>query len=119
MAYGRYGERVAADYLRGCGMQILDRNWRCAAGEIDIVARDGDTLVVAEVKARRTGRYGSPVEAVTRVKALRLRRLASLWAAAARRDGVLPWFGQLRVDVVAVTAAPGGEPVVRHLRGVA
>lgn len=118
-AYGRYGERIAEAHLRACGMQILDRNWRCALGEIDLVARDGDTLVIAEVKARRSLRYGSPAEAVTAAKSARLRRLASAWAAYARRNGTLPWFAQLRVDVLAVRPGPQGGVQVDHLRGVA
>src|SRR6185312_12365822 len=73
------GEQAAAEYLESCGLRILDRNWRCAAGEIDIVAVDRQTLVVAEVKARTSTRYGNPLEAVSRAKRARLRRLAVQW----------------------------------------
>ena len=68
-------------------MVVLDRNWRCAHGEIDIVARDGDCLVVCEVKTRRATAFGEPVEAVTRRKAARLRRLAARLAGRARPSG--------------------------------
>ena len=71
---GKSGEQAAAEYLESCGLRILDRNWRCAAGEIDIVAVERHTLVVAEVKARTSPRYGSPLEAVSRAKRARLRR---------------------------------------------
>src|SRR6476660_711622 len=57
---GRSGEQAAAEYLESCGLRILDRNWRCAAGEIDIVAVDRQALVVVEVKARTGMRYGGP-----------------------------------------------------------
>ena len=80
-AVGAYGERLAARYLVESGMQILDRNWRCDQGEIDIVAMDDTCLVIVEVKTRRSLAFGSPVEAVTAVKAARLRRLAGCWMA--------------------------------------
>ena len=68
---GRYGEDLAARYLGERGMQVLDRNWRCEHGEIDLVALDGDCLVVCEVKTRRSTAFGEPVEAVTWRKAAR------------------------------------------------
>ena len=67
-ALGDYGERLACRYLAGRGFTILDRNWRCARGELDIVARDGDALVVCEVKTRSDEGFGAPFEAVTRRK---------------------------------------------------
>ena len=65
-ALGAYGETLAARHLVGQGMVLLDRNWRCEAGEIDLVLRDGDVLVVCEVKTRSSLRYGTPHEAVDR-----------------------------------------------------
>lgn len=109
---GRFGEQVAARCLEAAGLQILDRNWRCPDGEIDIVALDGDTLVICEVKTRSGLRYGDPAEAVSRAKVLRLRRLALRWMAA--RD--VSWR-ELRFDVVTVLRRAEGEPLVRHLRG--
>ena len=64
-AVGAYGERLAARYLLEAGMQVLDRNWRCDQGEVDIVAMDDRCLVVVEVKTRRSLAFGPPVEAVT------------------------------------------------------
>lgn len=112
-AIGRYGEDVAARFLTGCGMSVLDRNWRCDIGEIDIVARDGDVLVVCEVKTRSTLAYGSGLEAVTRAKADRQRRLAARWLAASGLRA-----RQVRVDVVAVLRSARGPARVDHLRGV-
>ena len=63
-ALGRYGEDLAAEHLRRQGLTVLARNWRCARGELDIVARDGSALVICEVKTRRGTGYGHPVEAV-------------------------------------------------------
>ncbi|MGL5908498.1 MAG: YraN family protein [Phycicoccus sp.] len=112
-ALGRYGEQLAERYLRDVGLQVLDRNWRCEHGEIDIVAADAACLVVCEVKARSSTGYGSPVEAVTTAKALRLRRLAAAWLAGhdVHRD-------QVRIDVIGVLCRPGRPPVVRHVVGV-
>lgn len=112
-ALGDLGERLAAEHLQAQGYEVLDRNWRCGQGEIDLVARDGSTVVVCEVKTRRSCRYGMPHEAVTRQKAARLRRLAVAWLQAHEVSAT-----HVRVDVVAVLVG-GGDPVVDHLEAVA
>ncbi|HEX4470990.1 MAG TPA: YraN family protein [Nocardioides sp.] len=112
-ALGRYGERVAARHLTGLGMVLLDRNWQCDAGEIDLVLRDGDVLVVCEVKARSSEACGSPHEAITPEKLERLQRLALLWAEA---HDVRP--GEVRIDLVAVRCPPRGAAVVDHVPGL-
>ena len=111
---GRYGEDVAARHLTEQGLVVLQRNWRCELGEIDIVARDGSCLVVCEVKTRRTTSCGHPVEAVTARKAARLRRLAARWLV---ESGLHP--PEIRIDVVSVMRPPRGAAVVEHLRAVA
>jgi putative endonuclease len=111
---GRQGEDLAASFLAEAGMKILDRNWRCAAGEIDVVALDGRVLVIGEVKTRSGARFGSPLEAVSRPKARRLRKLAVLWA---REQGA--FFDQIRIDVIGVLQARPGEFSIEHVRGVA
>ncbi|MFC8669549.1 YraN family protein [Streptomyces sp. NPDC057199] len=115
-ALGKYGEDLAARRLTESGMTVLQRNWRSGrAGEIDIVARDGDALVVCEVKTRRTGTYEHPMAAVTPVKAQRLRSLAERWLQ--EHGGAPP--GGVRIDVVGVLLPDRGAPVVEHVRGVA
>ena len=110
-AFGRWGEDYAVSHLQAQGLQVLDRNWRCAQGELDVVAQDVDgTLVFVEVKARRTSRFGEPFEAVNHAKAQRIRKLALLWLAAHGRHG------ELRFDVVSVVKEPGLLPVLTHLR---
>ena len=79
---GRYGEDVAARWLVGAGMEILERNWRGPAGELDLILRDGATIVFCEVKTRRSEIGGHPLEAVDEAKLARLRRLAAQWLAA-------------------------------------
>ncbi|MDQ0949354.1 putative endonuclease [Streptomyces phaeochromogenes] len=115
-ALGKYGEDLAARRLTESGMKVLQRNWRSGrAGEIDIVARDGDALVVCEVKTRRTGTFEHPMAAVTPVKAQRLRGLAERWLQ--EHGGAPP--GGVRIDVVGVLLPDRGAPVVEHVRGVA
>lgn len=115
-ALGAYGERAAAEFLAGQGWQILDRNWRRREGELDIVARDGDCLVVCEVKTRRSLRYGSPLEAVTWRKAARLRRLAGWWLQ--EHSELTGATRTVRVDVIGVVLPYGGPPRIEHLVGV-
>ncbi len=110
---GRDGEQAAVNYLEGRGFRILDRNWRCAEGEIDIVAVDRHTFVVCEVKTRSGTRYGTPLEAVGRAKRARLRRLAVRWLTA---HGVR--FDQMRIDVVGVLYEGTGGFTIEHVRGV-
>ncbi|NUR65414.1 MAG: YraN family protein [Streptomyces sp.] len=115
-AMGRYGEDLAARRLADAGMTVLERNWRAGrTGEIDIVARDGDVLVVCEVKTRRAGIFQHPMAAVTPTKAQRLRGLAERWAQ--EHGGAPP--GGVRIDLVGVALPDRGAPVVEHARGVA
>ena len=112
-ALGRYGEDVAVAYLQAQGMVIIDRNWRCEVGEIDIVAREGSTLVICEVKTRSSEEFGTPVQHLTARKMRRLRQLAYRWLVA--RGIHAP---AIRIDVVGVVQASTGAPVIDHLRGV-
>ncbi len=114
-ALGDFGERLAARRLSDAGYAVLDRNWRCREGEIDIVARDGATLVVCEVKTRSSQAFGTPVEAITTIKAGRLCRLGWRWVAA---HPDVPGLVAVRVDVVAVVRRRQGAAEVEHLVGV-
>ncbi|WP_026365950.1 YraN family protein [Promicromonospora sukumoe] len=141
---GRYGERVAVRHVEARGWRVLDTNWRGSEGELDIVALDGDVLVVVEVKTRSGLGFGHPAEAVTPRKLTRIKRLTGQWltvfrerlaaerleaegqAGGAEAGGpvaVLPdvrtWFGAIRIDVVAVTLQRQGPAVVEHLEAVA
>lgn len=114
-AVGEYGERLACRYLEEHGYVVLDRNWRCPHGEIDIVARDADgRIVVVEVKARRGRGYGDPLEAVVARKVLRLRRLTAAWLEAHPEHR----GGEVRIDVIGVLHRGRGPVELRHVRGV-
>ena len=135
---GRYGEEVATRRLVADGLRILERNWRCVEGELDIVALDGETLAVCEVKTRSERSFQQPGEAIDTVKADRLRRLAERWLAerwpvyfallAAGVSGSAapstdpPWPtppppGGVRIDLVAVINRAKGAASVEHLKG--
>lgn len=127
---GRYGERVARQHLEERGWTVLDTNWRGTDGELDIVAVDGDVLVVVEVKTRSGVGYGHPAEAVTARKLARVKRLTGQYLTAFRErlalarlgdDGpeLRTAFGAIRIDVVAVTLPRRGRAVVEHLEAVA
>jgi putative endonuclease len=122
-ALGRYGEDVAARHLEASGLRVLARNWRCREGEVDILATEGDVLVVCEVKTRRDVAFGTPLDAVTPLKAARLRRLAARWLAD-QRAGVVEGspaefdrYREVRFDVVSVLRPARGPALVEHLRG--
>jgi len=93
-------------------MRVVATNWRCAHGEIDIIAWDGDVLVFCEVKTRRSETYGPPSAAVLGAKALRLRRLAAHWLATTNTHP-----REVRFDVVSVLAPQRGPAQIEHLRG--
>lgn len=109
---GADGEAFAERFLVGCGMQVLDRNWRCSTGEIDLVLRDGDEIVVCEVKTRRSKAFGEPIEAITRAKLGRLRRLAGRWLAAHQVTA-----RGVRLDIVALHLGCDGTYEVSHVPG--
>lgn len=76
---GAQGEEAVAIWYEARGYEVVARNWRCREGELDIVLRNGRTFVFCEVKTRTSVQFGTPFEAVTRTKQMRLRRLAARW----------------------------------------
>jgi putative endonuclease len=110
---GDAGEEAVARWYVDAGYRVLDRNWRCREGELDVVVARGPVLVFCEVKTRRTTAFGVPAEAVTFAKQRRLRTLAMRWldehpAARART---------LRFDVASVLAPRGAPPVIEVIEG--
>jgi putative endonuclease len=94
-------------------MVLLDRNWRCEEGEIDLVLREGDVLVVCEVKTRSSVDYGTPHEGITPVKLQRLTRLAELWQRAHAVRAT-----EVRIDLVGIVRPRRGSATVEHVRGL-
>jgi putative endonuclease len=97
LALGARGEGLAARWYAGNGYEVVGRNWRCDIGEIDLIARRGRVLVIAEVKTRASDRFGVPALAVGFAKQRKLRQLAAVWlvASATRYD-------EVRFDVVSI-----------------
>jgi putative endonuclease len=108
---GKRGEQAARSFLERCGFEILDTNWRCGRGEIDIVAREDDVLVLVEVKTRRTVKAGTPEEAVSPAKQRRIARLA-----AAYLKGMAHPPERIRFDVVTIMVIGPDRALLRHHR---
>jgi putative endonuclease len=107
---GSDGERAAAAFLRERGYHILERNFRCRGGEIDLIALDGSVLVFVEVKYRRTLARGTPIEAVTALKQARVRKAAQEYLTFCGRI-----FGRIRFDVISVMKTPKTTDIT-HLK---
>lgn len=108
---GRWGEEYAARHVARHLGPVLARNWRSAAGEVDLVFADGEVAVVCEVKTRRSARRGHPAEVIDRNRLERLARAAELWLA------LHPEHPAARLDAIAILCE-GGAVELRHLRGV-
>jgi putative endonuclease len=114
---GLRGEDLACAELERQGMQIVERNWRCRLGEIDIIAGEagpnGLTLVFCEVKCRSGLGFGHPLEAITYAKMRTLRQLAAVWMREHRVRA-----SSIRLDAIGVVLARGADPSVTHVRAV-
>jgi putative endonuclease len=112
---GALGEQLAVDHLRSLRLRVLERNWRCRYGELDVIAADDEARVVVfvEVKTRTSDRFGGVAQAVTPDKVRRLRRLAGLWLAAQNGS----WTA-VRIDVIGVRIGRRRTPEITHVQGV-
>ncbi|SJM68497.1 YraN family protein [Gulosibacter sp. 10] len=110
---GRRGEDLAAEYLEASGYEILDRNWHCRWGEIDLVAARDGALVCVEVKTRSSVLAGHPLDAITDEKLQRMRRVAGAW-----RRGHPDARGRLQLDVIAILIRPDGLVDFSHLQAI-
>ena len=112
---GALGEALAVDHLTKSGLRIVNRNWRCRYGELDVIAADEATrtLVFVEVKTRTGDGYGGLAHAVPPRKVRRLRRLAGLWLA-----GQDEHWAAIRIDVIGVRVGRRRTPEITHLQGI-
>ena len=110
---GTRGEDLACAELTRQGLTIVERNWRCSVGELDIVAVEGATLVFCEVKSRTGLGFGDPLEAITWAKRRTLRQLAAIWM----RDHCVR-TSSIRIDAIGVLLLPRQEPTIRHVKGI-
>lgn len=108
---GRAAEDRALTVLEQAGLRLLERNFRCRLGEIDLVMRDGTTVVFVEVRQRRSSRFGSAAESVSEGKLRRIRAAAELWLRRSRCSG------HARIDIVTLDGGPADDPMIRWIRG--
>jgi putative endonuclease len=108
---GTMGESIAATFLKGVGFSIVERNFRCVCGELDIIARDGRTIVFVEVKCRNNQIYGPPQLAVTAFKQRQISKAALVWLSKRRL-----YDAEARFDVVAILLREGALPEIEHIR---
>ena len=108
---GEMGESIAATFLKGAGFSIVERNFRCICGELDIIARDGRTIVFIEVKCRNNGIYGPPQLAVTSFKQRQISKAALVWLSKRRL-----YDAEARFDVVAIVLHDDDLPEIEHIR---
>ena len=109
---GKYGEDLAAKYLIDRGYEIIQRNWRCSIGEIDLVAFHHGRYVFVEVKTRNGTGFGHPFEAITSNKVARMRKLVAQWCITNEKARV-----KVRLDAIAVLIV-SGRVAVEHLKQV-
>jgi putative endonuclease len=108
---GTIGESIAATFLKGAGFTIVECNFRCVCGEVDIIARDGRTIVFVEVKCRNNDRYGPPQLAVTPFKQRQISKAALVWLSKRRL-----YDAEARFDVVAIVVHDAELPQIEHIR---
>ncbi len=111
-ALGARGEEAVARWYEQQGYRVVDRNWRCRDGELDLILERARVIVFCEVKTRRSDRFGAPVEAITHRKRQRLRILAAKWL-----DEQRAAVRELRFDVASVTPGPDGGFAIEVLEG--
>lgn len=109
--FGKKGELYARDYLERKGYSYVVGNYKKAHGEIDLIMKDGDTLVFVEVKSRRSRRYGEPVEAVNPRKQVHIKYCAQMYVLDRRIQEK-----RIRFDIVEVMASPSGVIKFRHIK---
>ncbi|MDI6689062.1 MAG: YraN family protein [Actinomycetota bacterium] len=112
MSIGPSGEDLACSHLRKKGYRIIERNFRCKLGEIDIIALKDDILVFCEVKTRQNKEFGEPFEAVTTHKQNRLRMIAQFYLLTHPKANNVP---NLRFDVLSILLNQRGKQEILHM----
>ncbi|MCL2332893.1 MAG: YraN family protein [Actinomycetia bacterium] len=111
-ALGRQGEEAAAVFLQNLGQRIIARNWRCRLGEVDLITRDGDTIVFCEVKTRKSLGAGQPFESITARKQQRYSRLAEFWLSRHQEEDCA-----VRFDAVSILVKTEHEAELTLIKG--
>ena len=109
---GKWGENLAAEYLQDKGYEILERDWKSGHHDLDIVAKEDDTLVVVEVKTRRNRLFGDPEEAIDYKKRMSLQSAINHYVKTHRTNTV-------RFDIISIVGTIGSKPEIDHIKDVA
>ncbi len=109
---GNYGENLAVKFLKEKGFEIIEQNYRHGHGEIDIVAKENETLVFVEVKLRKSLEYGPPELAINNAKQKQVRKIAERFI---YQKGHKIEFEEVRIDVIAILAPQNEKPEIRHI----
>lgn len=109
---GNYGEELAVKFLKQKGFEIVEQNYRFGHGEIDIVAKENNTLVIVEVKYRNNLEFGPPELAITKTKQKQVRYIAEMYVN--QKEKTME-FENVRIDVIAILKLPNHEPQINHI----
>ena len=110
---GKWGEDTAAAYLEDQGYQIIERDWKSGHHDLDIVAKEGNTLVIVEVKTRRNRLFGDPEEAIDYKKRMSLQSAINHYVKSHR-------FGNsVRFDIISIVGTIGSQPEIDHIKDAA
>lgn len=110
---GMLGELMAARYLEMRGYRVLDQNWRCPRGEIDLIVENAGVVIGVEVKTRSDLSHGHPFEAISSMKLRRMRGVLIAWCAS--QGALVP---ALRLDAIAIVWSPGKPSTIEHLKAI-
>lgn len=111
ISLGKYGEEIAVAYLKSQKYAVIERNYRCKCGELDIIAREGKTLVFVEVKTRRNVSYGPPQLSVTLFKQRQISKASLVYISSTKNENVLARF-----DVIAICLREHEKPSIEHIK---
>ncbi len=111
ISLGKCGEEIAVTYLKTCKYSVLERNYRCKCGEVDIIAREGKTLVFVEVKTRKNDSYGPPQLSVTHFKQRQISKAALSYLSSKKMGNALARF-----DVIAICLRGQEKPAIEHIK---
>jgi putative endonuclease len=110
MLLGSEGETLALQFLKKQGYAIIARNYKTRIGEIDIIAREGETIVFVEVKTRSNDSFGAPYESVTTPKRQKMKNVASLYLKRQKKEC------PARFDIISITCLGNGQKAIHHIR---
>jgi putative endonuclease len=114
LSLGKRSEDLATDFLCKKGFKIIERNFFCKSGELDIIARNKGIIVFIEVRSIQTGFFHDPLDSITYAKINRLKILAQIWL---KKQGLSDMLTPIRFDLIGISYYNGRPPVINHIQG--